>query len=316
MVDLLDSLLSEIVDKNPFLKRIKYYSILRFIIKAFSNIVIPLIYYLTKTPVLQNVIDSDSVEIPVLVSLTSFPARIHRVWVVIESILRQSMKPDKIILWLSKDDFSSLADLPKSLLKLQNNGLEIILCEGNIKSHKKYYYALKQYPKNILITLDDDIIYPTTIVAQLLNLHKKHPNSICCHRANRISYDYSKFRPYSTWESIRSNGNEPGTTFFTTGGGTLFPPKALPAEALNQKLFKELCMNADDVWLNVMSWLNGTPVVKSNYYSDLLILFYVKNTHLWKHNIEGGDNDRQLGNLRQYYKNVKDIDIVELSKRV
>ena len=40
-----------------------------------------------------------------IVSLTSFPARMEDIWITIETILRQSFKPDKIILWLGQDKF-------------------------------------------------------------------------------------------------------------------------------------------------------------------------------------------------------------------
>ena len=38
----------------------------------------------------------------IIVSLTSIPSRIHLTHLVIESILRQTVLPDKIVLWLSK----------------------------------------------------------------------------------------------------------------------------------------------------------------------------------------------------------------------
>ena len=37
----------------------------------------------------------------VIVSLTSFPARIDKVYLCINSLLRQSFKADKVILWLA-----------------------------------------------------------------------------------------------------------------------------------------------------------------------------------------------------------------------
>lgn len=72
----------------------------------------------------------------IIVSLTSFNKRIGRVWIVIESILRQTCKPDMIILWLSKEEFPSMECLPKKLLRLQKRGLIINLREGNLMSHK------------------------------------------------------------------------------------------------------------------------------------------------------------------------------------
>lgn len=51
----------------------------------------------------------------IVVSLTSFPARIKKVHIVIESLLNQTIKPDKIILWLSKEQFEHYYVLPSKL---------------------------------------------------------------------------------------------------------------------------------------------------------------------------------------------------------
>ena len=48
-----------------------------------------------------------------IVSLTSFPARIHLVHYAIYSLLRQSLKPNRIVLWLGEDKFPDKEnDLP------------------------------------------------------------------------------------------------------------------------------------------------------------------------------------------------------------
>ena len=41
----------------------------------------------------------------IIVSLTSFPGRINEVWICIESLMRQTFKPDAIELWLSLKQF-------------------------------------------------------------------------------------------------------------------------------------------------------------------------------------------------------------------
>ena len=54
-----------------------------------------------------------------IVSLTSYPARIHMIHNVIESLINQTYNADKIILWLNPESFPSKeTDLPSQLLKL------------------------------------------------------------------------------------------------------------------------------------------------------------------------------------------------------
>ena len=55
----------------------------------------------------------------VIVSVTSYPARINEVVLAIKTIYRQTMLPDKVILWLGEEKFpNKFDDLPKELLQL------------------------------------------------------------------------------------------------------------------------------------------------------------------------------------------------------
>ena len=95
----------------------------------------------------------------VIVSLTSFPARINTVWMVVESLKNQTLRPMKIILWLSKEQFPTKQDIPNSLWECEDSLFEVRIVDGDIRSHKKYYYVLQEYPDKSFVTCDDDIYY-------------------------------------------------------------------------------------------------------------------------------------------------------------
>ncbi|NQD68650.1 glycosyltransferase family 2 protein, partial [Bacillus haikouensis] len=135
----------------------------------------------------------------VIVSLTSFPSRISTIWITIESLLRQTFKPDEIILWLAEEQFDGYDSLPTKLLRLQDKGLKIRFCD-DLRSHKKYYYTFQEYPDCIVITVDDDVIYPTNTINALMEIHKKFPDSICCNRGHLIKKTFEKeIAPYNQW---------------------------------------------------------------------------------------------------------------------
>ena len=137
-------------------------SFLRFVIRIISNTLLPLYFIITSSSKKYRIVNNGSLtehRERILVSFTSFPKRINKVWLVVESLLRQSYKPDLVILWLSKEQFESLNVLPARLLNLQKRGLMLKIKEGDMRSHKKYYYALREYPNYVIITVDDDIIY-------------------------------------------------------------------------------------------------------------------------------------------------------------
>ena len=156
---------------NKFLQKIKLFSVWRNLIRIIFNIIMPIWYKLRNGRSLNGLTPQASPK--VIVSLTTFPKRINRIWIVIESILNQTIGPDKIILWLSEEQFKDINDLPSNLLKLTGRGLDIRFVKEDLKSYKKYYYSFKEYPNDIIITVDDDIIYPNNMIANLLLYHQK-----------------------------------------------------------------------------------------------------------------------------------------------
>ena len=79
------------------------------------------------------------------ISFTSYPGRIYSVVKVVESLWLQTMKADDIVLWLSEEEFPNKdKDLPEQLRNmLGQNGFRVEWVSDNLKSHKKYYYALQ-----------------------------------------------------------------------------------------------------------------------------------------------------------------------------
>lgn len=75
-------------------------------------------------------------------SLTSYPKRINVVWITIETLLQQTVKPDEVILWLADSQFKEIEELPEELKVLQKRGLIIRFCD-DLKSHKKYFYTMR-----------------------------------------------------------------------------------------------------------------------------------------------------------------------------
>ena len=263
-----------------------------------AKFILPLYFYLFPSKKLNN--NSN-----IIVSLTSFPARIKTVWITIESILRQTQPPQKIILWLSVQQFKNTKSLPSSLLKLQKKGVEIRFVEENIMSHKKYYYVMQEYPTSYIITIDDDLLYHSSLIETLYNISTNN-HAVACNYAREISHKQSSLLPYNSWKLI---GKEPFNTpissnniFFGSGGGTIFPPKSLHNDWSKKNLFTQLTPKADDIWLNAMCRLNKTPIIYINSLYDLLPIPIKNNKKLADENLNLNMNDIQINNICTYYK--------------
>ena len=210
----------------------------------------------------------------IVVSLTSFPKRIDTLWLTIETLLRQSVKPDEIILWLAESQFDGLDSLPNSLLRLQKRGLTIRFCE-DLRSHKKYYFALQEYPDDLVILADDDMFYPRDTVKKLMQLHKRYPEDICCITAQVIEPEFTS-EP-SLWRNPRieeHHWQHSNRLQAFTGSGTLIPPHALPADAFDKAVFQALCPYADDLWVTYMAYKNGTKISTRASWAALIFLYH------------------------------------------
>jgi len=236
----------------------------------------------------------------VIISLTSFPARINKVWQVIECMKRQSLQPMKIILWLSKDQFPNEQNIPESLKEREDDEFEIRLVDGDIRSHKKYYYVAKEYPNSLVFLIDDDIYYPTDILERSLQQYNKSGNSIICNYGYKIMRNADGNRKrYSEWEPLYSH-TESESLFFGSGGGTLLNPSKLYYDLTNIDLALKLCPLADDIWLNVMAKLAGLKIKLLN--NGLIMPIISKNdTTLSSVNNGQDKNEEQLKAVEAYY---------------
>lgn len=244
-----------------------------------------------------------------IVSLTTIPERIATVHLCLESLLRQSLKPDRIILWLSESQDPdrpqiSAGQLPDALNKLVKRGLEIRWCE-DIRSFRKIIPTLRAFPDALIVTADDDIFYPRNWLQKLYEAYLREPQYIHCHRAHMIKYDASGVAlPYQQWDFLVPVFQGPSLDLFPTGcGGVLYAPGHLHREVLHENVFLELCPKADDVWLKAMSLLNNVQCKKvARHTFPLREIRIPNNRTLCSENVEQNGNDVQLHDVGEKYK--------------
>ena len=195
----------------------------------------------------------------IIVSLTSYGRRLQDVAFAIESIMQQTMKANRIILWLAHEDYKHI---PQSLILLQKRGLEIEECD-DILSYKKIIPTLLKFPQDTIITIDDDAFYDYDVLERLITAYQKSPQYIYCCRAHKMKIaNDGTLKPYMEWDWVVSEEGPDVLNFFTGCGGVLYPPHSLDEEVLNESVFAEICKFADDVWLNAMALKKGTRVSK------------------------------------------------------
>lgn len=262
-----------------------------------------------------------------IVSLTSYKKRlIDTAPYAIITLLNQSIKPNKVVLWVAHEDKEVIPDV---LHKLTEKGLEIRFCE-DMKSYKKLIPALQEFPEDYIITADDDFYYHRDWFAQLKELHLKSPKKIICHRAHGIKVDENHNPlPYDEWDyqiepsvyfarDLESQSSHQYEAIFPTGGaGTLYPPRCLSEKVNNEELFMKLTPQADDIWFWAMAVLNkeyfgcGSPylIVSFGYSGNFQIVDFRQTQDqnaLFNYNIKQDGNDKQLKAIVEYFPEIKE----------
>ncbi len=181
--------------------------------------------------------------------------------------------------------------------------------------YTKFYYCLSEFPDSLILTVDDDIMYPVDMIDQLYRAHLNQPGAIHCHRAHRIKLDDDgQLLPYKQWD-FDTREDKASLAIFPTGvGGVLYFPGCFDPDILNDDAFLSLAPKADDVWLKAMSLKKGTPCKKvpdrRDWQQRFLPIQGSQVTKLKSANKKhGGGNDAKIKAVFDHY------DLVETLKK-
>jgi hypothetical protein len=193
----------------------------------------------------------------IVVTLTSWSKRISSVGKMIYSFFsKQTVKPDVFYLWLSKEEFPNKeSDLPKDLLLVcKNFDVKICWTETNEYNFKRWNVYPKHYD-DLVISIDDDIVFPNTLVAEALK-HKYESNRIYNIFKN-LTYFYFKD---GKLQSIR---NSTTTILNNWISCSVVCPRSFPLQMFDSKykdLHFKICKRCDETWNKPFSLLNNTPI--------------------------------------------------------
>ncbi|MDE6264228.1 MAG: hypothetical protein K2M11_03690 [Paramuribaculum sp.] len=244
----------------------------------------------------------------VVVSLTSYGRRVKSVvYYTLISILAQEILPNKIVLWLDNNNWT-IDNLPDKLKHLRSYGVEFRFCK-DIKSYKKLIPTIALHPNDLIITIDDDIIYNKDLIGSLLFLHSQFPHNIITSGARYpLLKNENQFTAYNRWHTSESYEEKPLYIMPYGGSGTLYPPASLHEDATDSDLAQQLCPTADDIWFWIMAKRVGTShkVVNNNlefgYAFDDLYQYLHRGSALTHSNSKQNHNDTQLQGILDHYK--------------
>lgn len=198
-----------------------------------------------------------------IISLTSFPARLPQIGKCLQSLVDQLEPEDRLILWLGEEKFPNrMADVPASIrgLSTEAGGCVEIRFTHDRKSFTKLLPALDAFPGDCIITVDDDAIYKPGTIALLKAAHRKNENAIFAHGVSDV------YRIGKRWKRTT------GTFGFRRSPlhlrmplgicGVLYPPHSLHPIVSNESLFMKLCPTTDDIWFWYCAVKQDTPILR------------------------------------------------------
>ena len=278
---------------TPGAKTKKYDLIKNKIISKLTNFIYPMYSHFHRIP-------DDSGNQSIIVSLTSFPQRINKMYYCLYSLLNQELKPYKVVLWLANTQFpNGLNDVPLKIRKLKKFGLEIEFC-NDYKSYKKIIPSLSKYNGKIIVTADDDVLYPENWLKELFEQHMRYPDKIICHRAHQIVFKDDAVLPYTEWNSLSPDILGPSKDIVAIGvGGILYPAHIFDVSDFNYEEIKEVAPFTDDIYLKYIELKKNIDIVKVRKLSkELFIIGGTQEYRLSKRNVEcDNENDKAIERL-------------------
>lgn len=207
-----------------------------------------------------------------IISMTTIPDRMQDIHYAIYSIIKQSIKPEKFILYLGRDKFpNGENDIPQRVIDFKKYGLEFRFVE-DVRSFTKLVPALDEFKDKTIVTADDDIFYKQDWLKKLAETHKQYPDDIITHKHKNIKFNDNNPLPYKLWtdniEKCASYNN-----LLMGVGGVLYPPNSLYKDVTDKNIFLNLCPTNDDIWFWAMAVLNNTKIrIANNAINNLTII--------------------------------------------
>lgn len=204
------------------------------------------------------------------VNLTTTYQRLHLCKISLLSLVMQTMKPDKINLWVSADpylsdlgikDRSVLEDVIRSLPENYQSLVELKWVPNTGPYRKLLPILRESQDEDIIVTADDDIYYGDKWLATLLQSHLSSPDKVV---AARVRLEKSNFfsarQSYVFWPLATKSVTLSDGYIITFGGGAIFKRRTFNYRDIEDESYIHIAPTADDLWYSRLLIRNNVKV--------------------------------------------------------
>lgn len=194
----------------------------------------------------------------VIVSLTTTSKRLELLRIGLLSLIHQSVKPDRIWVWVSNEAYLSdegITSLEALVEQFQDilHASEVVVefrLTANTGPYRKLLPALEACAEDdIIVTADDDIFYGKQWLALLLDSYGRHSDYPIAGRARAVARTkWGAAKGYMTWPLVKLSGFHADDLLVTFGGGTVLKKSFFHRNFAQNQDYKSLAPTADDIW--------------------------------------------------------------------
>ncbi|WP_026193614.1 glycosyltransferase family 2 protein [Teredinibacter turnerae] len=226
-----------------------------------------------------------------IVSFTSIPSRLSILHLTVRSLLCQTLCPEKIVLWLHQ---SLENQIPAAVSRLLSDKFEIRFSEETC-AHRKLVESHRLFANKVIVTCDDDVMYPPNWLEKLWTEHQMYPDDVIGNECRHVRYDAEGCAlPYWEWKGVSAGESSPYTLAIGYSG-VLYPPGCLHPDVAQRELYDALAPRADDLWFKAMSLRVKTRTRRANVPAEKPTPIAFSQRYSLKHS-----NVRSDGNLVQW----------------
>jgi glycosyltransferase involved in cell wall biosynthesis len=202
-----------------------------------------------------------SIEEKLVVSMTTTPKRIEYLKKTLKTVITQSVSAAEIAIYIESDHIDLLEEIAREFAVF------------NVKvhpSHEKLRAGTKLIPelardtgREIILILDDDVIYPHNLIKSMLRtLHNNGGSVVVCNWAQTCGVDVTgKPQHYRDWREIRNTGELSANAMPLGVAGVMAARSTFPRQIRDTDVFRDVCDCIDDLWYWCHFALSDTRVV-------------------------------------------------------
>lgn len=207
----------------------------------------------------------------IVVSLTTSPTRIKKIKPVIDCMLNQTIKPDRIYLNLPHvfKRNESTFEMPLPQFITENELVYVNFCDDIGPATKILpTLNLEKEPETLILSIDDDIYYPEHLIETFLAFSKSYPESCITGSSYMFKNDTLKHKKRNTM----LKGKE--VELLEGFSGVLYKRKFFTSNVLNQIYTwineNKACKFGDDFSLSNALINNGTDIIMIGRFFDAI----------------------------------------------